>query len=311
MKLTTTPGLLRRSAQLTGLALSILLLSAVTPASARAEIFHVFLDGTVRKVPKGNTIAFKITRIPPGIPGTLELRVKWHTDNFVPTYAPLRVELRHGGVVVLSARNCYSLHSPSTQTPKCNYGINVTTAEAARAGDWTLTVTNNSEFEVSGFNIHRDTFDPPTVPSFQASYTTNCSTNRVTLDMEGSTLTLTKGSTQERRLYGIGASDGEVQLRMKWHAVNLIPNTFNPLKIEVMNGSTIVASSNCYSNHASGSRSPICNFKFQSASRPTSGWKLRVTNNANDDAKEFNIRKEGDPNPFVTDFSSSFVPACE
>jgi hypothetical protein len=309
MKLITIPQLVHHSLRLSGLTVSAVVLATVIAASARAEDIHVHLEAPVRKVPKGNTISFKIFRMPPGVPGTFELRLKWHTDNIVPTYAPLRIELRHGGAVVLSARNCYSLHSPSTQTPKCNYTINITEAEAARAGDWTITATNNSEFEVSGFNVHRDLLDPPTVPSFYSSYLTECA-GSVTLDMEGSTLTLTKGGTQERRIYNIGAANGDVVLHMKWHADNLIPNTFNPLKIEVMNGTSVVASQNCYSWHAYGFKSPLCELKFQSGSRPASGWKLRVTNNANDDAKEFNIRKEGDPNPFVREFRSWYEAVC-
>jgi hypothetical protein len=310
MKLITTAELLRRSAHLAGAALSILVLSAANPASAGAEVVKVYLDAADRRVPKGNTITFKITQIPPGIPGTLKLQIKWHTDNLLPTYAPLRVELRHGSAVVLSARNCYSLHSASTHTPKCSYSINVTAAEAARAGDWTIVATNNSEFEVTKFDVRRHYSDPPTVPEFHSTYTTDCS-GTATLDMEGSTLSLLKGSTQERRIFGIGAANGEVALFMKWHADNLIPNTFHPLKIEVMNGTSVVASSNCYSWHAYGFRAPYCDIKFQSGSRPASGWKLRVTNNANDAAKEFNIRKEGDPNPFVRELSSTYRAVCQ
>jgi hypothetical protein len=311
MKPITIPRIMHRSGHVAALALSTAVLSVVTPASARAEVINVWLEGSVHNVPKGNTVSFTIERIPPGIPGTLVLRIKWHAANIVPTYAPLRVELRHGSTVVLAARNCYSIHSPSTQTPKCNYTINVTAAEAARAGEWKVVATNNSEYEVSGFALHKELFDAdPTVPSFHSTYTTDCQ-GTVTLDMEGSTLTLTRGSTQERRISNIGPANGDVVLHMKWHADNLIPNTFHPLKIEVMNGTSVIASSNCYSWHAYGFKSPLCELKFQSGSRPASGWKLRVTNNASDDAKEFNIRKEGDPNPFVREFRSWYEAVCQ
>jgi hypothetical protein len=311
MKTNTIARLARRSVRASILALATAVLSAAVPTDARAEVLNVSLSGTVSKVPKGNTVSWTFERFPAGIPGTLLLRIKWHGANIVPTYPPLRIELRHGSAVVLSARNCYSMHAPSTHVPKCNYTINVTTAEAARDGDWKLTVTNNSDYEVSGFNLHKELFDPdPTVPNFRSTYTTECP-GLVELDMEGSTLTLPKGSTQERRIYNIGAIDGEVRLNMKWHADNLIPNTFNPLKVEVMNGSSVVASSNCYSFHAYGFKSPLCGFEFNTGSRPANAWKLRVTNNANDDAKEFNVRKEGDPNPFVREFRSWYKAVCQ
>jgi hypothetical protein len=287
-------------------------LGAGTPAAAGFEVIHIYLEGDPARVPKGNTITRKVLEIPPGIPGTLVLRIKWHTPNIVPTYPPLRVELRHGTGVVLAARNCYSLHSPSTQTPKCNYSINVTATEAARSGDWSLVVTNNSEFDVSDLTIYKTSFSlDPTVPVFHSTFTTDCP-DRVNLDMEGSTLTVLKGNTQERRLYNIGAANGDVDMMMKFHAASLIPNTFHRLKVEVMNGTSVVASSNCYSIHAWNSLTPQCIFNFQTGSRPTNAWKLRVTNSASDDAKEFDIRRGSDPNPFINaTWESHYKARCQ
>src|SRR5829696_7193290 len=143
MKTSTMTRHVLRNARATAVAMTTLILSAAIPAPSHADVIFIYLDGDPVKVPKGNTITRKFLRIPPGIPGTMVLRIKWHALNVVPTYPPVRVELRHGTSVVLAARNCYSVHAPSTQTPKCNYSINVTTAEASRAGDWSLVVTNN------------------------------------------------------------------------------------------------------------------------------------------------------------------------
>jgi hypothetical protein len=127
--------------------------------------------------------------------------------------------------------------------------------------------------------------------------------------MEGTTLTLTKGNTQERKIYGIGSANGDVSLKMKWHAVNIIP-TFNALKVEVMNGSNVIASKTCYSIHAD--KTPKCEFSFQSGSRPANQWKLRVTNNSSHEVVGFNITKEsGDANPFVPSFKSTYKAICQ
>ena len=274
---------------------------------AYADDVRLDMEGaSTATIPKGNTVTRKIFGITPSISGDLKLKLKWHAVNIVPTYNLLRVEVRHGDFTVLSPRSCYSIHAVD-RTPRCDFNIAVSQTEANRAGDWSVIVTNNSDFEVIGFDIRKASDINPLVPAFNSVYTPNCPST-VNLDMEGTTLTLGKGNTQERRIFGVGAANGDVVLKMKWHAVNLIPNTFNALKVDVLNGSTIVATQFCYSIHSN--RTPKCDFRFQSGSRPTAEWRLRITNNSNDEVIGFNIQKNPDVNPLVPEFRSTYKARC-
>jgi hypothetical protein len=245
-------------------------------------------------IPKGNTITRKILRIPQ-FGGTLKLKFKWHAVSIIPnTFNPLKVEVLHGSSVLATKTSCYSTHS--NKTPKCDLDLPVSQTEAEKAGDWSLRVTNNSNEEAGDIN--------PLVPNFRSVYTPNCP-NTVNLDMEGTTLTLTKGSTQERKLFQIGSANGDLVLRMKWHAVNIIP-TFNPLKIELMNGSDVIQTQTCYSIHSN--QSPKCEFRLTTGDRPASQWKLRITNNSNFEVTGFNIQKQGDI--LVPEFNSTYKAKC-
>jgi hypothetical protein len=280
---------------------------SIFSGSAIADEVKLDMEGTTATIPKGNTITRRIFGIA-GFSGSVKLKMKWHAVNIVPSFNPLRVELKHGDFSVLPARSCFSVHAPADRTPKCSFDISITQAEANRPGNWTLVVTNNSDFEVMGFNIEKEAGElNPLVPTFRSVYTPNCP-NTVNLDMEGTTLTLGKGNTQERRISGIGSANGDVVLKMKWHAVTIIPNTFNALRVEVMNGTNVVASQTCFSIHSN--KTPKCEFRFQSGSRPPGEWKLRITNNSNDEVMGFNISKQGDINPLVPSFNSTYKANC-
>jgi hypothetical protein len=135
----------------------------------------------------------------------------------------------------------------------------------------------------------------------------------IALDMEGTTATVPKGNTVTRRLFGVPAGiPGVLRLKLKWHAVNLIPNTFNPLKVEVKHGTTpIDAKSACYSVHAT--KTPRCEFAIsvtQLEANRTGNWTIVVTNNSNDEVMGLNIEKGGDINPLVPSFRSVYSPDC-
>jgi hypothetical protein len=270
-----------------------------------ADNINLDMEGTTATVPKGNTINRKIFGIPK-IGGTLKLRFKWHAVNIIPnTFNPLKLEVLHGSTVLTTKNGCYSTHA--NKTPKCDLNLNVSQAEAEKTGNWTIRVTNNSNDEVIAFNIEKGSDVNPMVPNFKSIYTPNCP-NTVNLDMEGTTLTLGKGNTQERKINRIGALNGDVRLRMKWHAVNILP-TFNALKVEVMNGSNVIQTKTCYSIHSN--QSAKCDFTFTSGNRPANQWKLRVTNNSNFEVMGFNIEKEsGDINPLVPNFKSTYKAKC-
>jgi hypothetical protein len=273
---------------------------------ALADNINLDMEGSTATIPKGNTVERKIFGVPSGIPGDLKIKLKWHAVNIIPnTFNQLKVQVLHGSDV-LKTTNCYSIHS--NKSPECNFTIAVSEAEANQSGSWKLKVTNNSNDEVIGFNLEKGGDVNPMVPNFRSVYTPDCP-NTVNLDMEGTTLTLGKGNTQERRLFGIGSANGDLVLKMKWHAVNIIPNTFNALKVEVINGSDVVQSKTCYSVHSN--KTPKCEFSFQTGDRPANQWKLRITNNSNDEVIGFNIAKEsGELNPLVPSFKSTYKAKC-
>lgn len=278
--------------------------------AAFADDIRINMQGSTATVPKGNTLTRNLFNIPNGIPGQIRLKLKWHTVNILPTYNPLRVQLRHGNRI-LRTTNCYSVHS--NRNPKCNINFNVSLTEANRNGNWNLRITNNSNFEVMGFDIEKGTDINPLVQSFRSIYRPSCPST-VNLDMEGETLTLTKGSTQTRRIYSIGNAAGTLKLKAKWHAVNIIP-AYNLLRIQLLrpNG-TVARSGNYYSYHAPRNRTPKFNITYNitaAEAAQTGSWKLKITNNSNFEVMGFNIEKEsGEINPLVRNFKSTYKATC-
>jgi hypothetical protein len=290
--------------------LTMTMILSIFTGAALADTINLDMEGTTATIPKGNTVERKLFQIPAGIPGVLRVKLKWHAVNIIPnTFNILKVQVLHGSGV-LKTMNCYSIHS--NKSPKCDFTVPVSQAEAAKSGVWKLKITNNSGFEVVGFNIEKGSDLNPLVPNFKSFYTPDCP-DTVNLDMEGTTLTLGRGNTQERRIFGISKAAGVLRLKAKWHAVNLIPNTFNPLKIELLrpNG-TVAKSGTYYSVHSN--KSPkfdiIYNISAADAALPGS-WKLRITNNSGFEVVGFNIEKEsGDINPLVPNFFSSYKADC-
>lgn len=277
---------------------------------ALADDIKLDMEGTTATIPKGNAITRKIYGIPE-FGGALKIRFKWHAVNLIPnTFNALKVEVRKGSTTLLTKNACYSTHS--NKTPKCDANITVTQAQAEASGNWTIVVTNNSADEVISFNIEKGSDINPMVPNFNSVYTPNCP-NTVNLDLEGAdTTTITKGSTVNRKLFGIGKSAGVLKLRAKWHAVNLIPNTFNALKIELLkpNGSVAV-SGTYYSFHSTKSPKFDLTYNMNATDAALTGnWSLKITNNSNDETIGFNIAKASDINPLVPSFTSTYKANC-
>jgi hypothetical protein len=189
--------------------------------------------------------------------------------------------------------------------------LSVSQAEAEKPGNWTIEVTNNSGFEVMGFDIRKGSDINPLVPNFKSVYTPNCP-NTVNLDMEGTTATITKAGVVNRKLFGISGSGGVLELKAKWHAVHIVPNTFAPLKVELLkpNG-TVAKTGTYYSIHAS--QTPKLNFTYNISAADAAligTWSLRITNNSNFEVIEFNIEKSSDINPLVPSFKSTYKANC-
>lgn len=275
-----------------------------------ADNINLDMEGSTATIPKGNTVDRKIYGIPAGIPGTLRMKLKWHAVNIIPnTFNSLKVQVLHGSTT-LKTTTCYSVHS--NKSPKCDFSMNISQTEADKSGNWSLKITNNSNDEVVAFNIEKGSDVNPMVPNFKSFYTPDCP-DTVNLDMEGTTLTLGKGNTQTRKIYGIGKSAGVLRMRAKWHAVNIIPNTFNALKIELLKPNGQVAKTGTYySFHSNKSPKFDYTYNISAADAALPGqWSLKITNNSNDEVMGFNIEKEsGEINPLVPSFFSSYKANC-
>jgi len=293
--------------------LSMVAVLTIFAGVAFADDINLDMEGTTATIPKGNTVTRKIFGIEK-FGGTLKMRYKWHAVNIIPnTFNPLKIVIKHGSTVLNTKTSCYSNHS--NKTPKCNIDLTISQAEAEKSGDWKIEITNNSADEVVGFDIRKGNDINPLVPNFKSVYTPNCP-NTVNLDLEGAdTATITKGGTVTRKIYGIGSSPGTMVLRFKWHAVNIIPNTFNPLKIEVFdtkgNKVSSLSGSSFYSFHSN--KSPKYDKTFEITAANLGGnqqWKVVITNNSNDEVIGFNLAKGSDINPLVGNFKSTYKAKC-
>ncbi|MEK7723437.1 MAG: hypothetical protein AAB336_03745 [Acidobacteriota bacterium] len=276
-----------------------------------ADDITLDMEGTTATIPKGNTITRKIYGIPK-FGGTLKIKYKWHAVSIIPnTFNALKVVVKHGSTVINTKNSCYSTHS--NKTPKCDLFITVSENEAEKSGNWTIEVTNNSGDEVIGFDIRKGSDINPAVPNFKSVYSPNCP-DSVNLDLEGAdTTTITKGGTATRKIFGIGKSAGVLRLRAKWHAVHIVPNTFNGLKIELLKPDGTVALSGTYFSFHSNKTPKFditYNMSQADAEKPGS-WSLRITNNSAYEAIGFNIVKGSDINPLVPSFNSTYKATCE
>jgi hypothetical protein len=130
--------------------------------------------------------------------------------------------------------------------------------------------------------------------------------------MEGASSTIPKGNTVSRKIFSIPEFAGTLKLRYKWHAVNLIPNTFNALKVVLQKGSTTLDSKTaCFSTHSN--KTPKCDLSLtvsQALAQTAGDWALVVTNNSNDEVVGFDIEKGDDINPLVPSFRSIYSLNC-
>lgn len=278
---------------------------------ALADDVNIRMEGSTATIPKGNTVTRKIIGIPK-IEGTVKLKFKWHAVHIIPnTFNALKVVFKHGTTTLKTQNSCFSNHS--NKTPKCNFDLNISRAEAEKTANWTLEVTNNSGEEVISFDIEKGSDINPAVPNFKSVYSPNCP-NTKNLDMEGTTATITKGGTVTRKIYGISDAPGTLTLKLKWHAVHIVPNTFNQLKIDVYDtkGNRVSAlSGNFYSFH--GNRTPKYDKTYQIIDANlggNQGWKIVVTNNSDYEVVDFNIEKGSDIIPTVPAFRSTYKQSC-
>jgi len=139
------------------------------------------------------------------------------------------------------------------------------------------------------------------------------SAQKISLTLQDAPLTILKSSSTTRKINGIPTgTPGLIELRIKWHVMTFIPNTFNILKVELMHGTRVLATNECYSIHAvPNPRCIVFTRVDQNEASAAGDWKLRITNNTGHDVNGFNIRKEStDLNPLVPSIVTTFEPDC-
>jgi hypothetical protein len=280
----------------------------VLGGAALAEEINLTLQDAPLTVIKGSTVTRKINGIPQNTPGIIKLRIKWHAMTLVPnTFNKLRIELLHG-TRVLETRECYSVHSD--KDPKCYVWKSVDQTEANASGDWKLRVTNNSNYDVNGFNILKELTDlnPAVMLAFVESvFEPDCSTRYLSMQ-QGGDVDIAPYSTVERELYGVRQAAGELRIRAKWHTGVITPNVFRALTVELLRNGAVVRSDYGYSIHSD--QTDKLDIRINNAANQERGWKLRISNRTGLQINDFDIEKGGDLNPFVPSFRSTYKPSC-
>lgn len=273
-------------------------------ASASAQKISLTLQDAPLTILKSSSTTRRINSIPSGTPGKIELTLKWHVMTFVPnTFNQLKVELMHG-TSVLAAKECYSIHA--VPTPRCLIFKQVDQNEANAPGDWKLRITNNTSYDVNGFNMRKESTDlNPLVPSIVSTFEPDCSVRNLSLyEFEVAT-----GETVRRVISGIPNMAGSVHIRAKWHTDVITPNIFNPLTVSVLRDGTLVKSDYGHSIHSDNKDKIDIRFTVAPLLNGSSSWAVEV-NNRLLKIKQFGIEKGSDSNLFVPQFRSTFTPAC-
>lgn len=135
---------------------------------------------------------------------------------------------------------------------------------------------------------------------------------KIKLTLQDAPLIVLKDSAVTKKLNGIPSVAGTIDLKIKFHVLSFIPNTFHKVKVELLHGSQVLTTKDCYSVHSG--KSPKCSITKAISSneaRDAGDYKLRVTNDNNDDIGGFNILKElTDVNPNVANIESTFERDC-
>ena len=154
--------------------LTMTMILGIFTVATLADTINLDMEGSTATIPKGNTVERKLYNIPAGIPGDLRIKLKWHAVSIIPnTFNALKIELRRPNGTLAKSGTYYSIHS--NKSPKFDITYNISVAEAALPGSWKLRITNNSGFEVVGFNIEKESGEiNPLVGSFFSSYKANC-----------------------------------------------------------------------------------------------------------------------------------------
>lgn len=273
--------------------------------AASAQEIILNLEDAPLTVSKNSSKTKRLVGIPNNAPGYLSLEVKWHAKSLIPnTFNKLTVVLLHGSKILKSSE-CYSDHSD--KNPKCYLSESISQTEANLEGDWKLRVTNDSNDDVDGFNILKESSDlNPFVRSIKSTFRPECSTRYLQMFPE---VSIGPHSTVEKAFFGLTNIAGELQIKAKWHRDALTPNLFNKLTVDVLREGNVVATDEGYSIHSDQKgKTDKIDLKIRVGNNQAVGWSLRIRNDEYVYIKGFAIQKGNDPNPFVPAFRSVFIP---
>lgn len=143
-------------------------------------------------------------------------------------------------------------------------------------------------------------------------FAASVSAQKIKLTLQDAPLIVLKDSSVTKKINGVPSVAGTIDLKVKFHVLSFIPNTFHKVKIELLHGSQVLTTKDCYSVHSN--KTPKCTITKAidaNEARDSGDYKLRVTNDNNDDIGGFNILKElTDVNPNVANIESTFERAC-
>lgn len=260
------------------------------------------LEDAPLTVSKNSSKTKRLVGIANNAPGYLQVRMKWHAKSLIPnTFNKLTVVLLRGSRIIETS-DCYSQHSD--KTPKCFISRSISQTEANEGGDWKLRITNDSNDDIDGFNIIKESSDlNPFVPNIKSTFRPDCTTRYLFMKPE---LSIGPHSTVETAFSGVTAIQGKLQIRAKWHNAQA---AFHKLKVEVLRDGNVVATDEGYSIHSDQKgKTDKIDININVGLNQQSGWRLRVTNGQYVYINGFALEKGNDPNPFVPNFRSVYLP---
>ncbi len=110
--------------------------------------------------------------------GYINLTGKWHANHPLMPYVKLKIQIIKPDGKKMKAANYYSIHSTNAYNPKLrNKEFPVSPALASSTGKWKIKVTNNSGYDVVGFDLRKGSDINPLIPGFNSYYQTTCPNN--------------------------------------------------------------------------------------------------------------------------------------
>ncbi len=146
----------------------------------RSATDNVKLSSGPIDIRKGTSKTVTLKWNGPSGQGFFKLKAKWHATTTFPTYNKLKIELLDRSGRAVRSGYFYSFHAPR-KSPKFSIRTNGdrlrSDSSSRRRGQpkWRLKITNNSRYDIKGFDIQKGNDFNPLVPYFNSTFTKTCS----------------------------------------------------------------------------------------------------------------------------------------